>query len=326
MNIKGIKKFAVILMVSAVLNVTLNAQERNDVIRAYNEGAKAIQTDLPASIKAFENAITLADQVGETAADLKEKAIKALPGLYVRNALNALNEKKPAPEIIQAAKQAAAASEKYGSTTNKENANKILVSGYGNLAGEYFANNDFDNALATFDSLLAINPDYLTAIYNKSLIYIKQSDSELFEKTIDLFLEKLKAGNEEDRAKQASTMALEYFRAAGSQALQANNPGEALVMLNKAAKYGDDKDLFYFFADAYNKQNNFDKGLEYAQKGLEIETGDSEAKAKYYYQIATSQVGKGMTSEACTSFKNSSFGAFAEASKAQMTNLKCSQD
>jgi hypothetical protein len=94
-------------------------------------------------------------------------------------------------------------------------------------------------------------------------------------------------------------------------------------LLNKAAKYGDDKDLFYFFSDVNNKKGNFDSGAEYAQKGLDMETGNAEAKAKFFYQLAVAQVGKGQTAEACASFKNALYGPFAEASRAQRTNLKC---
>ena len=144
-----------------------------------------------------------------------------------------------------------------------------------------------------------------------------------FEENIDLFLEKVKSVNDSVKVKQASKLALEYFRAAGSQANQANKLDEAIVMLNKAAKYGDDKDLFYYFADVYNKQKNFDSGTEYAQKGLALETGSAEAKAKFYFQLALAQAGKGQTTDACASFKNAMYGPFAEPSKAQRTNLKC---
>jgi tetratricopeptide (TPR) repeat protein len=323
MNKRTSIKIAGMLFILAILGTNLNAQERNDVIKVYNEGAKAVQTDLPAAIKAFENAITLADQVGETAQDLKDKAIKVLPGLYFKVAYNVMNEKKPAGEIIQAAKIAAAAADKYNSATYKENAEKVLVQGYNIMGSAYFTANEYDKAIMAFDSLLAINPDYLTAIYNKALVYLKQQNSDAFETTIDMYIEKLKTGDNEDGIQQASKMALEYFRAAGSQALQGENLDEALSMLNKATKYGEDKDLYYYLSDLYNKKKDFDKGQEYAQKGLALETGDAEAKAKFYYQIATAQVGKGETSEACGSFKNAQYGAFAEASKAQRTNLKC---
>jgi len=311
-------------LVVIVLAVTgLNAQERNDVIKAYNDGAKAVQTDPKAAIAAFENVITLSDKVGETAADLKQKAVQVLPGLYVKLANNAIAEKKPAAEIIRAAKTAAAVAEKYGNATGKGNAEKLLVQGYYNMGTGYFGQKDYDNALKAFDSVLVINPDYTAAIYNKALIYRSQNNAASFEEAIGSFLGKLDTLKEAEKVKQASTLALEYFRAAGSQANQANNLDEALALLNKAAKYGDDKDLFYYFADVYNKQKNFDKGAESAQKGLALETGAAEAKAKFYFQLGLAQAGKGQTAEACASFKNAMFGPFAAPSKAERTNLKC---
>jgi tetratricopeptide (TPR) repeat protein len=320
---KIVRKISGIIIVSAVLGANLNAQTRNDVINAYNEGAKAMQTDPKTAIDAFEKVVTLSDQVGETAADLKQKAVQVLPGLYVKVASGTLAEKKPSAETIKAAKMAAAAAEKYGSTANKDNAMKILVQGYYNLGTEFFTKKDYANALLAFDSLLVINPDYLNAIYNKALISRSQNNAIVFEENIDIYLEKVKSGNDSVKVKQASKLALEYFRAAGSQANQANKLDEAIVMLNKAAKYGDDKDLFYYFADVYNKQKDFDKGSEYAQKGLSLETGSAEAKAKFYFQLALAQAGKGQTTDACASFKNAMYGAFAEPSKAQRTNLKC---
>ena len=198
-----------------------------------------------------------------------------------------------------------------------------MVQAYNIMGTSYFTDKDYENALLAFDSLLIVDPDYSNAIYNKALVYRSQNNSEAFEEAIDLYLSKLAPGTDDERSKQASSMALEYFRAAGSQANQAENLDEALLLLDKAAKYGDDKDLFYFFADVYNKQSKFDSGAEYAQKGLDMETGDAEAKAKFYFQLGLAQAGKGQTAEACASFKNSLYGPFAEPSKAQRTNLKC---
>ena len=272
---------------------------------------------------AFEQAVLLADNVGEEAADLKERIVKILPGLYVKVALNAYNDNKPAVEVIDAAKKAVAVAENYGSESNKANAEKILLQGYNKMGTDFFSQNDYENALLAFDSLLLINPGYANALYNRALIYLRQNDSDAFEETIDTFLGGLEAGKDDERIQQASTLALEYFRASGSQANQQDSLDKALVLLDKAAKYGDDKDLFYYYADVYNKQENFEKGEEYAQKGLDMETGDAEAKAKFYYQLAVAQAGKGNTSAACESFKNALYGPFAEASKAQRTNLKC---
>lgn len=324
MKIKEIGIIAGLLVVSAVIGTNLGAQVgRNDVITAYNEGAKAMQTDTRAAIDAFEKVITLSDQVGEEAADLRQKAVQVLPGLYCKVAAVALNEKKPAAEIIKASKTAVIASEKYGSVPNQEKARKILSQGYNAMGADFFSKNDYENAIRAFDSLLVVNPDYLNAYYNKALIYIKQDNADAFEGTMDLYLEKLKSTNDTVKIQKASQTALEYFRSSGSKANQANKLDDALVLLNKAAKYGNDKDLFYYFADVYNKQKKFNSGAEYAQKGLDLETGAAEAKAKFYYQLAVAQAGNGLTAEACASFKNAMYGPFIEASKAQRTNLKC---
>jgi tetratricopeptide (TPR) repeat protein len=323
MNIKVKRKLAGILAASVMIVLNTNAQELNDVIKVYNEGAAASKTDPAAAIKSFENVIALSDKVGDDASDLKQKAMKVLPGLYFRVAYNELNEKKPAPQIIRDAKTALAIADKYGNDTYKENSSRVLVQAYNIMAVNYFSQNEDENALQTFDSLLAINPDYTNAIFNKALIYRKLNNSDAFEATIDSYLSKLDTVKEQDKVKQASGMALEYFRAAGSQAIQANNLDEAITLLKKAEKYGEDKNLFYFLADAYNKQKNFDSGEEYASKGLALETGDAEAKAMFYFQLGLAQEGKGQNSEACESFKNALYGAFEAAAKAERTNLKC---
>ena len=323
MKVKIIRNLTAIVVVTAIFSTSLNAQERNDVIKAYNEGAKLIQTDIQAAITAFENVVTLADKVGETANDLKQKAVQVLPGLYVKVAANTVSQKKTGPEIVKAAKAALAAAGKYENATAKENAGRLLVQAYTITGTQLFTKKDYENALLVFDSLLMISPDYAAAYYNKALVYRNQNNAGAFEETIDLYLEKLKSANDTVRAKQASSLALEYFRASGSLANQAEKLEEAAVLLNKAAKYGDDKDLFYYFADVYNKQKNFDGGAEFAQKGLNLETGNAEAKAKFYYQLAVAQAGKGDNAKACESFKNSLYGPFAAASKAQRTNLKC---
>jgi tetratricopeptide (TPR) repeat protein len=323
MKLRNLAKTAGLLVVMVLSTVTLMAQGRNDVIKAYNEGAGAVKTDPLAAIVAFEKVVTLSAQVGDSAADLKQKAVKVLPSLYYNVASDALTAKKPASEVILAAKKAIAAAEKYENPTTKQNASSMLIKGYNNLANEYFSKDDYTNALSAFDSVLMINPEYSSTIYNKSLIYMKQANSDDFEKTIDKYITITKAANDEAKVKQASNLALGYFRSIGSKADQANKLDESLAALNKAAKYGEDKDLYYFFAEVYNKQNAFDKGLEAAQKGLALEPGTPEAKAKFYFQLALAQEGKGLTAEACESFKNSNFGVFAAPSKVKRANMKC---
>ncbi|HZY25039.1 MAG TPA: tetratricopeptide repeat protein, partial [Bacteroidales bacterium] len=159
MNFKNLIKTVSFLVVLVFSVSTVKAQGRNDVIKAYNEGANLVQTDPEGAIKAFEKAVDLSKQVGDSAADLSQKAIKVLPGLYYSVAARAFTAKKPASEIISATKKAIAISVKYDNPSIKQNADLLLIKAYNNMAIDYFSKNDYQNALVTFDSVLIINPD-----------------------------------------------------------------------------------------------------------------------------------------------------------------------
>jgi hypothetical protein len=58
-----------------------SGQERNDVIKVYNEGAKLLQTDVQGAITAFENVVTLSEQVGESAKRSEIKSHASIAGI-----------------------------------------------------------------------------------------------------------------------------------------------------------------------------------------------------------------------------------------------------
>jgi len=59
MELRKIIKAISLIVVLVFSTTTIKAQGRNDVIKAYNEGAGAVQTDPQAAIKAFENVVSL---------------------------------------------------------------------------------------------------------------------------------------------------------------------------------------------------------------------------------------------------------------------------
>jgi hypothetical protein len=102
-----------------------------------------------------------------------------------------VKENKSVAEIVQAAKVAVAATDKYGTATHKETAKRLMVQAYNIMGTNYFTEKEYENALLAFDSLLIVDPDYSNAIYNKALVYRSQNNSEAFEEAIDLYLSKL---------------------------------------------------------------------------------------------------------------------------------------
>lgn len=307
-------------VVLAVIFTGLNAQTRNEAVQAYNEGVGLMKTDVQGAINSFEKSIQMSEQVGDSAADLKEKSIAVLPDLYYQQAYKFYTDKNISAAIT-ASKTTVSIAEKYQNVKTKDRAITLLTQLYMLQGSNYFKTNENDKAISAFDSALIVNPDNYKALLNKALVYRKIDNGALFGETIDKFLEK--SVNDTAQTSQAKKLAVDYYRLAGAKANQANKTDEALNNLGKATKYGEDKNVYYQLANIYNKQKKFEEAGVNAQKGLDLETGSAADKAKFYYELAVSLAGKGDKDNACTNFKNALYGPFLTPSKAQMTNLKC---
>jgi tetratricopeptide (TPR) repeat protein len=322
MNLVAIKRVTGLLIIFAGLHVSLFAQEKNDAINAFNESVNLMKTDPVSAIGSFENCIKICEQVGDSANDIKSKAVKVLPDLYYQKASDLLLVDKKVNESISASRKAIEVAKKYDDTVVVENVKKIMIQAYSAM-GSSLAATEADKAILAYDSALAINPHHQASLYNKALIYRKTNNAEKFGQTIDLYIKELKPDQDEPKIVQANKLALDFYRAAAGKANQANKTAEALSLLNTSLKYGTDKTVYYYFANIYNKQKKYADAAINAQKGLDLETGDADAKAKFYFELGLAQKGKGDTTTACESFTNALYGQFAAAAKAERTNLKC---
>ncbi|MBN1158300.1 MAG: hypothetical protein JXA61_02875 [Bacteroidales bacterium] len=323
MTTSVVKKIAGFMMVATVLTLGAYSQVRNDAIRAFNAGVGLMKTDIPAAIESFESCVAISEQVGDSADDIRLRAVNVLPSLYFQVAYNLLAEENKLQEAIQASHKALEVAEKYENASVKENTEKVLIQAYSTMASDFFSAKENEKAIQAFDSVLMINPDHLNSLYNKALICRGTGDIEQFEQSIDVYIEKLIDAGDSARVEQANEIAVDFLRVEAGKANQANELERALELLNKAVKYGPDKEVYYQFANIYNKQKKFSEAAENARSGLELETGSAEDKAKFYFELAEAQANLGQTSSACASYKNAAYGAFVDASKAQLQNLKC---
>ena len=316
-------KIAGLIAITVWMSSGLLAQEKNDAIKAFNASIELMKTNNDSAILSFEECIKICEQVGDSAFEIQLKAEQVLPGLYLQKASNLLTVDKKSEEALAAAKKTIKVAEKYDNPKVADNARRIMIQAYSNMASAFVEKKENEKAIQAYDSILMINPDHLNALYNKALIYRGTDNGLKFEEAIDLYIGKLKTMGDTVKTEQASKIARDYFRIAGSKANQANKLADAITLLNKASKYGEDKSVYYQLANIYNKQKKYSLAAENAKKGLDLETGSAEDKAKFYYELGSAQAGKGETGNACASFRNSMFGPFLEASKAQRTNLKC---
>ncbi len=324
MKLAYIQKIAGIITLFAGISIGVFAQEKNDAINLFNQGVELMKNNDPKALDAFEKCVAMCDQIGDSAADVKAKAITVIPDLYYKKAYNLLVTEKKITESLQASRAALKAADKYNDPNVKESIEKLMIQAYTNMASNFVAAKDNQKAIQAFDSVLMINPNHLPSIYNKALMYRGLEDTPKFTESIDLYIGKLKATGDSAKIAQANKVARDYFRIAGGKANQANKLTEALTNLNMALKYGSDNNVHYQLASVYNKQKKFELAAENAEKGLAMETQTTpEAKAKYYYELGTAQAGLGKTAEACASLGNAMYGPFLPAAKAQRTNMKC---
>jgi len=322
MNTK--RKLCGILIIAVIINAGILAQTKNDAIDAFNKAVSIMKAEPVSAIESFEACIKISDQVGDSAKDIRDKAVKVLPDLYYQKAYKIYSLDKKIQESLEVSKKGVKVAEKYNNSSSKEKFQKLIVQSYVGMGASYLKSNENEKALSEFDSALTISPNNTKIMLNKASTYQKMGNTAKFAETIDLCIEKSKADGDTAQAKKASNQALGYFRNAGAKANVANKLTDAIALLNSSFKYGTDKDVYYHLADVYNKQKNFSEAELNAQKGIEKDSASApEAKARFYYQLAVAQSGKGETEDACSSFKKALYGQFLEPSKAQMTNLKC---
>ncbi len=317
------KRIAGIFLIALFTLGVCSAQTKNDAILLYNSAIGLMKTNAVQAIDSIELCIKICDQIGDSAASVKETAIAIAPEIYYQKAYTLYSVEKKIPESLQASKEAMMVAEKFTSDKTKDKLNKLMALAYNNMAVGYLKANDAANAVKAFDSLFTINPENYKALYNKSIAYSKLNDNVKYVETIDLFIEKAKEVNDTDQISKVQNAAMAYLKSVGNKANKANKLTDALDLFTTASKYGNDKDLYYSLANVQNKRKQYDEALSNAQKGLEMETGTPEAKAKYNWEIAEAYNGKNEVEKACNAYKEASFGAFVEGSKAQRTNLKC---
>ena len=105
------KKLSGLAVVASIFIGSMQAQSKNEAIAAYNAGVGLMTTDVPGAINSFEKSIQISEQVGDSAVEIKDKAIAVLPDLYYKQALKLYNDKNPGAK--SAAKSTISVAEKY---------------------------------------------------------------------------------------------------------------------------------------------------------------------------------------------------------------------
>ncbi len=320
---KTIKFILSTLILSSSLN--LYSQTKDEAGVAYNEGIQFTKSEeYNKAIVSFEKAIDICTKVGTEADDLKAMAAEQLPSQYYKSA-TALYQEKKIDEAIKKYEKTVEIAKKYNNTEIEAKANDAIPQLYYLKGASSYKKDDFENALNYLNISIQRDPDFAKAYYLIGLVYNKMDDIAKMKESFDIAISKAEAEGDIKTASNSKKASLKLLTNYAIKAIQSENADDAIKYLDQAGEYGEgDANTYYYYALAYNKIKDWDKAIISANKALEIEKDEKDAKAKIYFELGTAYYGKGDTSEACKAYKDAAYGDYVAQANYQLKEvLKC---
>lgn len=323
-------KGLVLLLALIATPFFVNAQTLEEAQKAYNAGVTAkSEGNIEEAIAQFTTCATaceylVEEEEDETAEELMYSVQAAIPGLYLKLGSDQLQAKQVS-EGLDNLYKAREVADLYGESETKKKAEKYITQVHYKLGASKYKSGDFDAALEQLDKSLAMNPNYVSAYYLKTVVYKKQGDDESLKATALKGMEVAAAKNDTKNKNKIAKLAHGHFLKKGNAAKSASNFDEAIANLNTALEFdATDATTLYLLSATYLAKGDNDNAISTGETAVENEAGGEEAKAKIYMVIAEAQTNKGDTGAACATYKKAAFGQYAELANYKIEHeLKC---
>ncbi|GAB5408361.1 MAG: hypothetical protein BalsKO_07260 [Balneolaceae bacterium] len=331
---KDLKKLFLLAMI-VMFSVAVNAQSTlTDAITAYNEAQELAGSDeYVTAISKYQEAITIATELGTEGQDIKNRSEAAIPKLYFAKAAAAYKAFQGSPSIpnldtaIAEFAQAREVGGTSGDTQVESRSRGVLAQLYYQKGTMLFKRDDFAGADVALNNAIQTNSNYAKAYYQKGLVHKKDAPEDL-DGIMNWFDQAITVGtNVNDGAvvRQATTSAHAELLFRGSKSIEQGQNTTAIETLKRSLEYNSESsDSYYRLAEASNKLGNRDNAIRYANQALGFETGGNTDKAKIYFELGVAHQAKNEKGNACDAFKSASYGSFRAPSEHKMEHeLKC---
>ena len=329
---KVIKK--ILLTLTIVLATTLAYAQGGeaDAINAYNEALGFAETkDYPAAIDKFQEAIALAEDVGNS--DIISRSTTQIPKLYFQKAVAAYNTFKSNSNLVNLESAisefttAQEMGEKYDDDNIFNRSRGVLAQLNFQKGSILLKSEDFKGADVALNEAININANYAKAYYQKGLV-AKNINGEDLETMLYWFDQAITIGkqvNDTEVVRLSSNKAHAELLFNGTKSIEQNQFKKAIELLENSLNYNSESaDSYYRLSEVSNKRKDYDNGIQFGNLALDYEQGGSTDKAKIYFEIGFANQMLGNKAEACSAFTNASFGSFKAPSEHKMEfELKC---
>lgn len=337
-----ILKVNTLVLVLGLLASGAFAQTRTDAVKLFNSGLEQAQAgEYEAAINAFTQAITISEQIGAEAEDIKAKSENQIPLMYFQQAKDIYNTFQTERGLenldaaIEAFHTASSVADEYSDERVGPLAKRVLPQLYYTKSILLYNEQDLDGATEAVDNALEENSNYALAYYQKAKIFKQKNDTN-DDGVIDQNLDELlgwydqaitvaETTNNTDVASRSRESAHDELVAVGVNHSVNDEVDEAIDLLTRALTYKQESaSAHYRLAEAYNKADNFDDAVSHARQALEYENGGRTDKAKIYFELGVAYQMMGNKSEACDAMTDALYGQFKSNAEYKMEHeLKC---
>ena len=299
------------ILVTFCFSDGIQAQSREDAITKFNEGFALFneQGDFVGAIEKFKETIVIADEVGAEANDIRERAVGQIPRLAFMNAAQYVRERN-LQEAVNAFEEAIRLAETYDDEQTLRRVRGNLPPLHLNIGNQYFRNERNEEALEQYSRAIELNPSYVSAYYQKGLVFRRLNDIDRALENFDVSIDLAREADDQESVERSQRAARNYLVFLASEQIDEEYFSRALDLLNRAAGYGESASLHYRFAEVYNNQRRYSDALTSAQRALELETGGRADRARIYFELGLAHKGLENTQAACDAFRNAMVGDF----------------
>ena len=320
---KGLIRSTILILVLLGWVGNIVAQNISEAQTAYNEAITNATENPKAAIESMKTCIELCGKIGVEAEDLKVMAEIKIPELYY-NLAGTFAKEKDYDKAITTFNEAIQIAKQYRNDEVISRSNNALMQLYSSNAYA-IRGEEPEKAIELCNKALAIDSNAYTPWLVLSQIYKAANEDEKFEQAIDKCIEVSTTAKDTRNLKQAQKQGRDYFLSKGAKVVAGNKFADGVPLLEKVIKFDSTStDAYYYLATANNGLQQWDKAAESANKGIELDNGTPEQKARYFFALGNALKGKGDKENACAAFKNALYPPFEESAKyAIEVELKC---
>ena len=272
------KSRVLLIFAGVLLGATLSAQTMTEVINEFNSGVERLNgQEYEAALEHFNQVLTLAETVGDEANDMKAQAETQIPATYYRQATTFMKRKQYDNAIPYLEKTVETASLYNNNEEISQKAQGYLPQLYMRQGNQEWKNKNYDAAIEYFDKVLAVNPNIYQACQGKGMVYLEQDKTEEMLQCFANAKEGAAAKNDDKTIEQINGVIDSYYNKFIMEEMEMVDPEEndysyvVEACDNALAANPDNPRALYHLALVHNKNVEYDKAIEYADKALQYE-------------------------------------------------------